>query len=237
MLGWLSKKEYIQIEVDIHSHLLPGIDDGVKDFTESISIIRTFSALGFKKLVTTPHIYQEYYPNTRESILSVKSELDNLLAKEDLEIKIEAAAEYFMDDHLMKLLDTNDPLLSFGSNNYVLVETAFFTKPIIFDELIFKLKTKHYTPVLAHPERYQYLEDDLSWLKRIKSNGVKLQVSLPSLIGAYGPEVKVVARNIMKEGLVDFYASDIHRLPQFQAIKEALRRKYIPQNLLNNELI
>jgi len=237
MLGWFSKKEKVHLKVDIHSHLLPGIDDGVNSFEESISILKAFEQLGFKKLITTPHIYKEYYPNTREIILDKLSLLQEKVEEAKLGIRVEAAAEYFMDEHLIELLGGDSPLLSFGQFNYVLIETAFYTRPIIFDETIFKLKSKGYTPVLAHPERYYYLEKDLGWLKKIRENGVKLQVSLPSLRGAYGPEVKDVARRLTKEHMVDFLGSDIHRRAQMSIVRDALNMRLIPQNLLNESLL
>lgn len=237
MFGWFSKKVGIDIRVDIHSHLLPNLDDGVRDFDESLEIIRGFSRLGFKKLITTPHIYSDHYPNTHDTILKALRELKKLLKQEKLSIEVEAAAEYYIDAHLIDLLDRKAPILSFGTPRYVLVETGFHTKPIIFDEVIFKLKSLNYVPVLAHPERYMYLEDDLSWLRQIREKGVRLQVSVPSLYGFYGTNPKKMAMKLLKETMVDFFGSDLHRKSQMEGFEKSLGIKISPQNVLNNELI
>ena len=237
MFGWFSKKVGIDIRVDVHSHLLPNLDDGVRDFDESLDIIREFSRLGFKKLITTPHIYSDHYPNTHENILNALSELKQHLSREKMSIEVEAAAEYYIDAHLIDLLDRKEPILSFGTAGYVLVETGFHTKPIIFDEVIFKLKSLNYVPVLAHPERYLYLEDDLSWLRQIREKGVRLQVSIPSLNGFYGSNPKKMAMKLLKEAMVDFFGSDIHRKGQMEGFERSLEIKVSPQNVLNNELI
>lgn len=236
MFGRFSGKEKLNIQVDMHSHLLPGLDDGVKDYDEALEIFTAFAENGYRKVITTPHIYADHYPNTEEKITQALSLLKSTLQDKGLPLEVDAAAEYYMDDSLLDKLNQGKQLLSFGKWKYVLVETAFYTKPIMFDEVIFKLKSAGYTPVLAHPERYLYLENDLSWLKRIKAGGVMLQVSLPSVIGAYGPQVKQMAKTLLKAKMADFMASDIHRRSQIPILLKSLQKKVVPQTLRNNEL-
>lgn len=237
MAGWFSKHSKIEISVDIHSHLLPGLDDGVGDYEEALEIARSFARLGFRKLVTTPHIYTDHYPNTPADILGKLDELREHIAHEGIDIVVEAAAEYYIDHHFLDTLDRNDTILSFGKERYVLMETGFHTKPIIFDEVVFKLKAQNYVPVLAHPERYFYLEENLSWLRQIRERGVCLQVSIPSLGGLYGKTCRKIAKRLLKVGLVDFLGSDIHHQSQLADFEKSLSLAVPPHRILNEELL
>lgn len=238
MLGWFgNNKKAFNVDVDIHSHLIPGIDDGARSVEESLEMLSVFQRLGYKKVITTPHIHSEYYPNTKsiieQGLVSLKEEMSTY----GLKIDIEAAAEYYIDSEFLMLIETPEEILSFGKFNYVLMETPFMNKPLIFDEVVFQLKSNGFVPVLAHPERYTYLMDDLSWLKKIKIQGVQLQITASSLIGGYGKGPQKVARQLLKENMVDFIGSDIHRKNQLPIFQKSLRQKIIPQNLKNNELI
>ena len=238
MLGWFGNtKKTFNIEADIHSHLIPGIDDGSRSIEESIEILRDFEKLGFKKIITTPHIHSEYYPNTKEVILDGLNELKAPIDEAGLSIQLEAAAEYYIDSEFLSLIENSDDILCFGSQKYVLMETPFMNKPLIFDEVVFQLKSNGFTPILAHPERYSYLMDDLSWLKKIKLQGVYLQVTSTSIVGGYGKIPQKIANQLLKENMVDFIGSDIHRKSQLPLYQKSLRQKIIPQNLKNNELI
>ncbi len=237
MIGWFSRKKQVDIKVDIHSHLLPGIDDGVKSFEEALQIIEHLKKLGYQKLITTPHIYQDYYPNTP---VIIREKLDTLkleLAKAEIDMEVEAAAEYYVDGAFIDLLKNGDEILCFGRNNYVLIETSFQNKPIILDEAVFELKARNFTPILAHPERYEYIDNKLTLLQDLHEKGVKLQVSLPSLKGYYGPEPKRIATNLLKKQMVDFLGSDLHRKGQLEGLGDALKTKILDNPILNNELI
>ena len=119
----------------------------------------------------------------------------------------------------------------------MLIETGFFSKPFLFDAVIFQLKSEGFTPILAHPERYTYLEADLNWLRDIREQGVKLQVTLASLVGGYGKQVQTIARKLMKSGMADFLGSDIHRVSQIPLLKKALKYRIGKQRFLNGDLI
>lgn len=236
MLGWFGNKKPISVEVDIHSHLIPGIDDGVKDEQESLKILKTLKSFGYKKVITTPHIHSDYYPNTREIILAGLQELQEAVKREQLGIEVEAAAEYYIDGEFVRLIEEEE-LLSFGEKRYVLMETPFMNKPLIFDEVVFKLKAGGFIPVLAHPERYTYLTGDLSWLKKIKLQGVLLQVTNSSFMGVYGRQAQKIANQLAKESMIDFVGSDLHRENQLAILEKSLKQRIVPQILRNNELI
>ena len=237
MLGWFGNKKSISVKVDIHSHLIPGIDDGVKSIEESVQILAGLEKIGYQKVITTPHIHSDYYPNTKESIIDGLSAVKEAIATSGLKIELDAAAEYFIDSDFLRTIEDGEKLLSFGKPNYVLIETPFMNRPLIFDEVVFKLKSNDYTPILAHPERYTYLSGDLFWLKKVKKQGVNLQITTTSLVGAYGREAQKVANQLLKEGMVDFIGSDLHRLSQLPIFEKSVKQKIIPQLLKNNELI
>lgn len=236
MFDWLTKKNSIHLQADIHSHLIPGLDDGVKSFDESLHILRFFESNGYKKVITTPHIRPDMFHNTESDILAKLDALQQNLSREKLNIKLDAAAEYFICKELLEKINNSERLLSFGKK-YLLIETSFYAKPLIFDEVIFSLKSNNYIPVLAHPERYQYLSDDFVWLKEIREKGVKMQVTLSSLVGMYGALPKKHAEKMLKNEMVDFLGSDIHNPNQLKALSRALQKKIKPQKLLNDELV
>ena len=208
---------------DIHSHLLPGIDDGVKSLDESIEIIHLFKELGIYQITTTPHIMGEHYPNTPAIIRSKLRELHARLDEKGISVKIDAAAEYYFDDHFLALIESPSDLLTFD-DGYLLVETPVFNPPPNWQEVFFELRTNGITPILAHPERYPYIAGKPEIARQIKDLGVKLQMNIPSLLGFYGEEVRKTALTLKKKGLVDFYATDCHNIKQASLLKEAFKR-------------
>ncbi len=234
------KSETSKLEVDIHSHLIPGIDDGVNSLEDSLEIIRFFERAGYKKIITTPHIKSLKYPNQPADIRNGLLSLQEAVKQEEINISIEAAAEYYIDETFLSLIVSKDEVLTFG-DNYLLMETSFYSKPVNMEEIIFESKAAGYQPVLAHPERYQYLENDLSWLKSIKEYGILFQVTLTSLEGYYGHAPKELAQKLINERMVDFLGSDIHRPGQIELNKKALRNKYVRKALktgvLNQKLV
>lgn len=227
------------LEIDVHSHLLAGIDDGVKTWDESISIIKELKLLGYQKLITTPHIIHNYYANTPEIIRSKLGELQELVKKENINITIEAAAEYYIDEHFFDYVKEKKELLTFG-DQHVLVETGFMNKPAFLNDLFFELQSQGYRPILAHPERYIYLQNDFSIIEELSSLGVLLQINANSLIGYYSKSAKLLSEKLIKEKLIHFIGSDIHNHKHLKFYKKALKSKYFEkcrqQDLLNNSL-
>ncbi|MFY0607397.1 MAG: capsular biosynthesis protein [Cyclobacteriaceae bacterium] len=237
MLGWLAGKVKPNLQVDIHSHLLPGLDDGVKTMEEAISAIKAMSSLGYKKIVTTPHIYQEFYPNTPSIIMNALAELKAELTKQKIDMIVEAAAEYFLDVDFLVRIKEGAEILSFGEAKYVLFETGFQTKPIILEETVFELFSRGFRPVLAHPERYEYWQPKSELSEHLTEMGVMYQVSLPSIKGFYGPIPRKKAMKLLKLGHVDFLGSDLHRFGQVEGLKKSLQVSIPKTDLLNNSLI
>jgi len=148
------------LEVDMHSHLIPGIDDGSKSMEESLELIKRLSSYGLQKIITTPHVMSEYYKNTPEIISMGLEDLRKAVKAEGISIEIEAAAEYYIDEILLEKIKDGKSLLTFGEK-YILVETGFINKPQMLLETMFQLEMSGYKPILAHPERYQYLPAEM----------------------------------------------------------------------------
>lgn len=213
MINFFSKKYYLKdfLEgfVDIHNHILPGIDDGAKTIEESINLIKKLNKLGIKQFMPTPHIMQDFYPNTGETIGNAYEKLLEALEPKLLsEITINPSAEYMMDSNFEKLLENNElyPL----KGNYLLVEMSYFQPPINLEELIFKIKTLGYLPILAHPERYSFYHNDKNYYKKLKQLGCFFQLNLLSLSNHYGKNVEKTAIYLLEEQLIDFVGTDAH---------------------------
>lgn len=210
-------QDFSFLQVDMHSHLIPGIDDGAKTLEDSITMIQRLKELGFRKIITTPHITGEYYPNTPEIILNGLAQVKTALVEQGIDIEIEAAAEYYLDDYFENLLNENKKLLTF-SDNHILVEFSMLVEPANAFDLIFQLKTRGYQPILAHPERYLYFEKNFKKFEEIKSLGCEMQVNLLSLSGYYGKEQKKLGIKLLQSGMIDYLGTDLHRASQFKSI-------------------
>jgi len=225
--------------VDMHSHLIPGIDDGSKSLEESISLIKRLKGFGLRKLITTPHIMTEFYKNTPEIIAEGLDLLQTALLENGIEMEIEAAAEYYLDEVFLEKLEKGESLLTFGSN-YVLVETGFFNKPQMLHEIFFALETKGYKPVFAHPERYLYLHQDQKLLDSLIDKSVSFQINLLSLTGYYSKPVKVLAEKLLERNAVKFVGTDCHNANYLDALEGLAHCKVFEKlkktNLINPQL-
>jgi protein-tyrosine phosphatase len=240
MFGIFKKKEhkkevtfdYSSLMVDMHSHVLPGIDDGAKTPEESIALIRKLMALGIKKIIATPHIMADYYKNTPETINAALVILKDELKKENINIAIEAAAEHYFDETFETRV--NEKKLMTMGNNHVLFEFSFINQPPNVISVVQKLKDLGYKPILAHPERYPYM--DLEQFKTLHDWGVDFQLNTISLAGYYGKEAKKLAETLVDNQLVDYISSDMHHLRHAEALKAALRMPYLEKLLFDYPL-
>ena len=223
--------DYLEGFVDIHNHILPGIDDGAKDVNESIALIKEFSGLGVQHFIATPHIMHNYYANDRDTITESLNVLKNALLAENLkDISIEASAEHMIDDNFEILLENKGVMPM--KTNYLLVEMSYLQPPINFEEAIIKTAAKRFHPVLAHPERYGFLHHRMRKYTKYKEHGILFQLNLLSLGEFYGKEVPRVTAELLEEGLIDFLGSDIHTMAQLNSLKNlTVSRKTIEQLL------
>ncbi len=220
------KIDYSKIGVDMHSHLIPGIDDGAKNLEESLTLISGLVDMGFSKIVTTPHIMNEYYPNTPEIIQKGLNTLKQAIAQAGINIQIEGAAEYFIDETFEALLQKKVPLLSFGKK-YVLVEQSMLFPTSNLQQVLFLLNTQGYQPILAHPERYVYYTNDFKQFENIKSYGCYFQLNLLSLAGYYGKPQQQLATKLLRANMIDFVGTDLHHQQHLQALQQLT----LPANL------
>ena len=219
---------------DLHSHLIPGIDDGVKTLEESIEIISKMKNIGFNKIITTPHIMSHRYKNTKENILSGCEKVKKELKKQNIDIELEVAAEYYFDEHFLDLIEKDD-LLIIG-DAYVLFELSYTSKPFGLEQTIFNMLSKGYKPILAHPERYTFLYSNLGKYDKLKDSGVRFQININSLVGFYGKKPKKAAEYLVKNGLVDFLGSDIHAMKYFDSFSKAVYSNKIHEIFESNKI-
>lgn len=206
------------LQTDLHSHLLPAVDDGAENVGDAIELVRSLQSLGYKKLITTPHIYQELYPNSLQTLEPAFARLNAALTEAGIDLPVRYAAEYFMDDYLDDLLKRREPLLTIH-DNWVLVEMSFVQPPPDLDRRLFGLQVAGYKPILAHPERYNFWHADMDSLHGLKERGMLFQVNLLSLTGYYGKGVAEAARRMCREDLVDLFGTDCHHERHVAALK------------------
>jgi tyrosine-protein phosphatase YwqE len=223
-----SKEEVVvdlgELAVDLHSHLIPGIDDGAKTLEESIKLISELKDLGYQKLITTPHIMSDYYRNKPETILAGLDAVRNELSKQNIDIIIEAAAEYYYDEYFVDMLKKKE-IMTIGSD-YVLFEFSYLSAPTAAAELIFDIQTRGWKPLLAHPERYPYFK--MQQLMALKEAGCLFQMNLLSLTGHYGTATQKIAEDLLEYNMVEFLATDLHHMQHIRLIK---------QNVLHNQKV
>ncbi len=223
MFGIFNKKkfliDYLEGLVDIHNHILPGIDDGAKTVDESLEIIKTFSEFGIRNFIATPHIMHNYYPNDANTINTSLTLLKNgLLMNEVKDVSIKVAAEHMIDANFETLLENREvmPL----QKNYLLIEMSYLQASINFDDAIQKIAAQRYFPILAHPERYVYLHNRMGKHRKYKEQGILFQLNLLSLSEFYSKNVQQTAFKLLEEGMIDYVASDVHNMNQLRNLKE-----------------
>ncbi len=211
--------------IDIHSHLLPGIDDGAKTIDDSKVILENMISFGFQQVITTPHTIKTVWDNTTKSIAEahekVKTELPDLHKK----VNLKSASEYLMDDNFVKLFQS-EKLLTL-KDNYVLVEMSYLNPPINLYDIIFELQVEGYIPVLAHPERYTFYHNNFKEYEKLKKAGCLLQMNLLSSVGYYGKAVAEIADKLLGNTMIDFTGSDIHHKNHIKAFEDKLKIKNI----------
>lgn len=208
---------------DLHSHLIPEIDDGSKSMEQSIEMIRELKNMGFKKLITTPHIMSHRYPNKKDEIIKAFELLKDEVKKQNIDIFIEVASEYYYDEHFIELVRSKD-LLTFG-DNHILFELSYTTPAFGLEQTVYELLKSGYKPILAHPERYTYFASNLKKYHQIKDLGLLFQININSTNDFYGKNAKKAVKYLIEQGLVDFVGSDTHRPKYIESLKQSIGTK------------
>lgn len=216
------KKKYTRLHelipsefVDIHSHLIPGIDDGSKKAEDSLNMMKSLQKIGFSQFISTPHIFQSVWNNTPEIIQREEENLKLFLKVNQNPIPLKAAAEYMLDASLTYRLET-EKLLTL-KDNMVLIEMSYLNPPIQLFDLVYEIQIAGYTPILAHPERYLFYHDHIHQYEKLKNAGCFFQLNLLSTVGYYGLGVAKTADLLLKKGLIDFVGSDVHHMNHIEA--------------------
>lgn len=226
------------MRVDFHSHLLPGIDDGCKTINDSLENIRELQNQGVKRIITTPHIFNELYPNTPEIIREKLALLKKALVENNINIEIEAAAEYYLDEWFCQNYESMELLTLSG--NHILVETNYMDRPHFLEQIFFDLQTSGYKVIFAHPERYNYLLNNYNAFHKLHDSGILFQCNLLSFTGYYSPQIKKAAEYLLKHKMIHMVGSDIHKIKHTQTIthlkKSQTYQELLKLDLLNNSL-
>jgi len=241
MLNFLKKNktgeapyDFTCMAQDIHSHLLPGIDDGSPDVETSLELLRSLAAAGITRFICTPHVIGDMYRNTPETVNNALAILKEACNSNNIDVQLSAAAEYMMDDYFMDLLRSKAPLLTL-TKNYVLTELSYATPPNNMEKIAFELNINGYLPLMAHPERYFYYHKNYNAYHRMKELGFLLQVNLLSIAGYYGKATAKAARYIIENNLADFIGTDLHHFNHLRALTDPRNRELF-QKVLGDKI-
>ncbi len=219
---------------DMHSHLVPGIDDGSPDMKTSVELIREMRALGYQKIITTPHIMIDFYKNTPEIIQRGLDRVREQLQRKKIDMEIVGAAEYLIDDGFKVLLKENR-VMTF-SNKHVLVELSYFGVPPYLYDLSFDMQIKGYKIILAHPERYLFWHNNMQKYQELKDRGFLFQLNITSLTGHYSEEVRKMAQKLIDANMIDLVGSDLHNFYYLNLLKKSLYEPYLDKLLQSGNI-
>jgi protein-tyrosine phosphatase len=228
------------VKTDMHSHILPGIDDGAGDIETSLELIRGLKELGYQKLIATPHIMWDMYRNTPGIINRKLDEVREAVAKEGIDIEINAAAEYFLDEHVEDLLRTKEPMLAINDNR-VLVEFSMAFPSLNIKDILFEMQMQGYQPIIAHPERYTYLSRNKEFYDELRDIGCLFQLNILSLGGGYGKSVTELAQYLLKNNFYSLVGTDMHHTGHLADLGNThltgiLKKNVDFSKLINNQL-
>jgi len=209
--------------IDIHSHLLPGIDDGAQSIAQTLQLVKALNDIGFSEFVTTPHTMGFVWNNTKESIISVQNQTVLEMEKQDLIMPFRAASEYMMDENFVSLFQKN-ALLTL-KDRHVLVEMSYINAPLQLYSILFDLQVAGYIPVLAHPERYTFYHSNFDEYSKLKRVGCLFQLNLLAVVGYYGESIAKIAEQLLQKGMYDFVGSDVHHTKHIAAFGSKVRLK------------
>lgn len=216
------------IGCDMHSHFIPGVDDGAQTMDDSLQLLQKMQALGYKKCITTPHIKMDIYPNSEEKLRRVFYQLQEEKVRAGIGIEVELAAEYYLDDTFAERLKERE-LLCFGKQRYVLMEFSFTTPPVFEEDTFKRVLDRGYIPILAHFERYLYFHGKPEVAEKYRKMGVNTQMNLLSLTGHYGPDIRKQAERMVDDCLFDFVGTDAHRIQHLQLLEDHLSLPYLAE--------
>lgn len=241
-MSWFFKNKKLanlnEVKTDIHSHLIPGIDDGAENMEESVQLISQLKELGYRKLILTPHVRYGSFDNDTSTFDKRLEEVKEALWKEGIDIELEVGAEQTIDEGFEEHFKKGE-LKHFGKHKYLLIEFPFISIPTYIKDLVFNLQTSGYRLILAHPERYLYLPTEPGLIEHLHNAGVLFQLNILSLIGFYDRHAQKFAEKLIENDKIDLIGTDLHHQAHIDGLKEALTNKYLinlieSKRLMNN---
>lgn len=230
----MAKANFSDLATDMHSHILPGLDDGAPDLETSLALARKFVDLGYQQLIATPHIMGDFYRNTPSTINRSLEQLQNELLARKISIEICAAAEYFLDEAFLEKLKKKE-VMTFGKD-YLLFEISYINAPTNLLDTVLRIQDAGYQPVLAHPERYFFYHHCVEKYQQLKQAGCLLQLNMLSLTKYYGAGVKKIAEQLVANHCIDFLGSDVHHHRHMAALENSFLFTKLDDVLLKNQL-
>ncbi|MEE0882630.1 MAG: CpsB/CapC family capsule biosynthesis tyrosine phosphatase [Bacteroidales bacterium] len=242
LFNWLKKDnkhtngiDLSVLHTDIHSHLIPGIDDGSPDMDTSLALLKELEMLGYKKIITTPHVKTEYFQNDVTKLDDLCERLRRAARFEGIKLDIEVGAEHLLDEGVNQRIK-NGQFKTFG-DNYLLVELPFMFPPFGLDGYIFELQLAGYKLILAHPERYLYWLNDFNQFIRLKDSGVLFQVNIISLGNYYGKDVYNLAKKLIDNNMVELLGTDTHSAKHIEAVRKSCSSSLLKKLLESGRII
>ena len=196
--------------VDIHSHLIPNVDDGSKSVEETFMLIKEADRAGITDIILTPHYIVNSYEQNANTLILLKDKLQQILDKDKINVKLHIGMEVYITDNLIDLLKQNK-LLTLANSKYLLMELPLNTNVQYLDMVIFKLIENNIIPIIAHPERYKFVQEDPSKVRELIDSGCLIQSNIGSILGIYGKKAKKTIKYLLKNDLINFIATDTHR--------------------------
>lgn len=231
--------------IDFHSHILPNIDDGSRSLNETINILKEAQKAGFTKVISTSHYIEGYYETSEEE----RTKLLNEVKENFRDMELYLGNEIYITNQMTNLI-SEKKASTINNSKYVLFELPMNTKSMEVKEVVFRLMEKGYIPIIAHPERYKYVKENIEYVRELADMGVLFQSNYGSSIGMYGKKAQKTQKKLLEEGLIHFFGSDVHTVEQvYTKMPKILKklRKIIseeeleqlstvnPQKVLNNQ--
>ena len=196
--------------IDIHSHLIPNVDDGAKSPEETIELIKEAREAGITDIILTPHYIINSYEQNAETLILLKDKLQQIINSENIKVNLHIGMEVYITDNLVEILKQNK-ILTLAGSKYLLMELPLNTNVQYLDMVIFKLIENNIIPIIAHPERYKFVQEDPSKVRELIESGCLIQSNIGSILGIYGKKAKKTIKYLLKNDLINFIATDTHR--------------------------
>ncbi len=210
--------------IDFHSHIIYGVDDGANTIENSIEILKSAKIAGFNSIILTPHYMENYYEYHTNEIENRVYELKNICKKENIDINLYQANEVYITNNMIKLIEEGK-ISTINQTRYVLFELPMNEEPQNLLEVIYLLKEKNITPIIAHPERYRYIQKNPNRLIELIDMGVLFQANYGSIIGRYGRECKTTVKLLIKNNFIHFLGTDVHKTTNIYSKISEIRKE------------